>query len=124
MPQPATQPPARQVQPATAARFFDAPGDPARLRLLAFLLDGEHTAGECVAHVGLSQGRVSVHLACLAGRGYLACRRAGRYACYRVADPRVADLITLARAGRRHRHRPPHLPADRPSTRPHGATPP
>jgi DNA-binding transcriptional ArsR family regulator len=53
---------------------------------------------ECVAQVGLSQGRVSVHLACLAGCGYVQARRAGRNTYYRVADPRVADLVTLARS--------------------------
>jgi ArsR family transcriptional regulator, cadmium/lead-responsive transcriptional repressor len=82
----------------TVAKFFRALGDPTRLRLLEFLLEEEHTVSECVAHVGLSQGRVSVHLACLADCGYVACRRAGRNAFYRVADPRVAELVTLAHA--------------------------
>jgi DNA-binding transcriptional ArsR family regulator len=41
---------------------------------------------------------VSVHLACLADCRYVACRRAGRNAFYRVADPRVADLVVLAHA--------------------------
>jgi DNA-binding transcriptional ArsR family regulator len=80
------------------ARFFRALADPARLRLLEFLLPGEHTVTECVAHVGLSQGRVSAHLACLAGCGYVQARRQGRNAFYRVADPRVADLVVLARS--------------------------
>jgi len=84
----------------TVAKFFRALGDPTRLRLrlLEFLLRDEHTVSECIAHVGLSQGRVSVHLACLADCGYVACRRAGRNAFYRVADPRVADLVVLAHA--------------------------
>jgi DNA-binding transcriptional ArsR family regulator len=80
------------------AKFFRALGDPARLRLLEFLLDAEHTVTECVERIGLSQGRVSAHLACLAGCGYVQVRRAGRFAWYRVADPRVADLVTLARS--------------------------
>jgi DNA-binding transcriptional ArsR family regulator len=80
------------------ARFFRALGDPARLRLLAFLLDAEHTVTECVAYVGLSQSRVSAHLACLAECGYVQARRAGRFVHYRVADPRVADLVMLARS--------------------------
>jgi len=80
------------------ARFFRALSDPARLRLLEFLLPGEHTVTECVAQVGLSQGRVSAHLACLAGCGYVQARRQGRNAFYRVADPRVADLVVLARS--------------------------
>src|SRR5487761_1099562 len=80
------------------ARFFRALGDPARLRLLEFLLGGERTVTECVAQIGLSQGRVSSHLACLAGCGYVEGRRDGRFTRYKVADPRVADLVVLARS--------------------------
>src|SRR5262245_29333501 len=81
-----------------AAKFFRALGDPVRLRLLEFLLHDEHTVTECVAHVGLSQGRVSTHLACLSDCGYVAVRREGRFAHYKVSDPRVADLVLLARS--------------------------
>jgi DNA-binding transcriptional ArsR family regulator len=80
------------------ARFFRALGDPARLRLLEFLLPVEHTVSECVQHIGLSQGRVSSHLACLADCGYVQSRRVGRFTWYRVTDPRVADLVMLARS--------------------------
>lgn len=80
------------------AKFFRALGDPTRLRLLEFLLDGEHTVTDCVAVAGLSQGRVSTHLGCLADCGYLQVRREGRFAYYRVADPRVAQLVMLARS--------------------------
>jgi ArsR family transcriptional regulator, cadmium/lead-responsive transcriptional repressor len=80
------------------ARFFRALGDPARLRLLEFLLPAEHTVSECVRHIGLSQGRVSVHLSCLADCGYVQVRRSGRFAWYQVAEPRVADLVMLARS--------------------------
>lgn len=80
------------------AKFFRALGDPTRLRLLAFLLDEERTVTECVAHVGLSQGRVSSHLACLADCGYVRARRVGRHAFYRVTDARVAQLVLVARS--------------------------
>ncbi|TQR87728.1 winged helix-turn-helix transcriptional regulator [Mycobacterium hodleri] len=80
------------------AKFFRALGDPGRLRLLEFLLTSEHTVTECVNHVGLSQGRVSSHLACLSDCGYVQVRRSGRFAHYKVADPRVADLVVLARS--------------------------
>lgn len=82
----------------TVAKFFRALGDPNRLRLLEFLLDGEHSVSDCVLHIGLSQGRVSTHLACLADCGYVHARREGRWCYYRVADPRVAELVILARA--------------------------
>jgi DNA-binding transcriptional ArsR family regulator len=82
----------------TVARFFRALADPTRLRLLEFLMDGEHTVTECVELAGLSQGRVSSHLACLSDCGYVRVRRQGRFAYYRVTDSRVADLVLLARA--------------------------
>ncbi|MGH3864390.1 ArsR/SmtB family transcription factor [Actinokineospora sp.] len=80
------------------AKFFRALSDPARLRLLEFLLHDEHTVTECVAHVGLSQGRVSTHLGCLSDCGYVQVRREGRFAYYKVTDPRVAELVLLARS--------------------------
>lgn len=80
------------------AKFFRALADPARLRLLEFLLHSEHTVSECVAHIGLSQGRVSAHLACLSDCGYVQVRRQGRFAHYKAADPRVGELVLLARS--------------------------
>jgi DNA-binding transcriptional ArsR family regulator len=80
------------------AKLFRALGDPTRLRLLEYLLHEEHTVTECVTHVGLAQGRVSSHLGCLADCGYVQVRRVGRFAYYRVADPRVAELVLLAQS--------------------------
>jgi DNA-binding transcriptional ArsR family regulator len=80
------------------ARFFRALGDPARLRLLELLLQEEESVSECVAEVGLAQSRVSTHLGCLTDCGFVQARREGRYAYYRVADPRVAELVLLARS--------------------------
>ncbi|MHB1802346.1 MAG: ArsR/SmtB family transcription factor [Actinomycetes bacterium] len=78
------------------AKFFRALGDPTRLDLLVVLAErGEATGTECVARAGLSQGRVSAHLACLVSCGLLSLRREGRYAYYRVADPRVLPLLDL-----------------------------
>lgn len=83
---------------AVLTRFFRALGDPTRLRLLEFLLAGEHSVGDCVRHVGLAQSRVSSHLACLADCGYVRVRREGRFSYYRVTDPRVIEVVSLARA--------------------------
>jgi DNA-binding transcriptional ArsR family regulator len=84
------------LQRVGLARFFKVLADPTRLALLDFVLHEERTVSECVAHVGLSQGRVSAHLGCLAQCGFVEVRREGRFAYYRVADPRVADLVALA----------------------------
>lgn len=80
------------------ARFFRALADPTRIALVAFLLEGERTQSDCVDHVGLSQSRVSSHLACLVDCGYVAARREGRYVYYSVIDPRIADIVADARA--------------------------
>ncbi|GGZ72379.1 MULTISPECIES: ArsR/SmtB family transcription factor [Streptomyces] len=101
----ATAPPAREdVQEVpcthldTVAKFFRALADPTRLKLLEYILRGERTSADCVAHAGISQPRVSVHLSCLADCGYVTARRDGKKLRYSVGDPRVADLIVLARS--------------------------
>lgn len=97
-PEPVALLPTEANGPEMMAKFFRALGDSARLRLLEFLLHDEHTVTECVEHVGLSQGRVSTHLGCLADCGYVQVRRQGRFAHYTVVDPRVAELVLLARS--------------------------
>jgi ArsR family transcriptional regulator, cadmium/lead-responsive transcriptional repressor len=82
----------------TVARFFRALSDPTRLRLLEFILEGERTSAECVEHAGISQPRVSVHLSCLVDCGYVVARREGRRLRYSVGDPRVVDVVVLARS--------------------------
>jgi DNA-binding transcriptional ArsR family regulator len=83
---------------AVIAKFFRALGDPNRLRLLEFVLHEERSVSECVEHIGLAQGRVSTHLACLADCGFVEVRRDGRFTRYKVTDPRVAELVLLGRA--------------------------
>ncbi|WP_343577760.1 metalloregulator ArsR/SmtB family transcription factor [Mycobacterium sp.] len=83
---------------ATVARFFRALSDPARLKILEYILAGERTVAECVEHAGVTQPRVSIHLACLTDCGYVVARRDGRKLRYSVGDPRVAELVMLARS--------------------------
>jgi DNA-binding transcriptional ArsR family regulator len=97
-PRPPTLLPADPTGRAVIAKFFRALGDPTRLRLLEFVLTDEKSVSECVEFAGLAQGRVSSHLACLADCGFVQVRREGRFAYYRVVDPRVADLVLLARS--------------------------
>lgn len=78
------------------AAFFRGLDDPTRVLILNLLLGGEKNVGELVAAVGSPQGRVSAHLACLRGCGYVATRRAGRSVYYRLADDRVRALLRIA----------------------------
>ncbi len=78
------------------AKFFRALGDPTRLRILQLVLDEEKNVSELVRLVGSPQGRVSSHLSCLRWCGYVTARREGRRVYYRVADPRVRELLLVA----------------------------
>jgi DNA-binding transcriptional ArsR family regulator len=79
------------------ARFFNGLADPTRLRIVTLLLERPHTVGEIVARLGLRQSRVSNALVCLKWCGFVEARREGRYMWYVVADPRIRELLGLAR---------------------------
>jgi DNA-binding transcriptional ArsR family regulator len=79
-------------------RFFQVLSDPTRLKIIHLLLDGEKHVSELVAAVGLSQGRVSNHLSCLRWCGYVETRREGKRIYYRIADPRIPQILRLADA--------------------------
>ena len=69
------------------AEVFAAMGDPTRLRLLRFLLDGEHCVSQCTEELGVVQSGVSKHLARLVRVGLVTRRPAGRRTYHRVSDP-------------------------------------
>lgn len=79
------------------SRFFQVLADPVRVAIVELLLDGEKNVSELVASLGVGQGRVSSHLACLRWCGFIGARRDGKYVYYRVTDPRVYDMMDLAR---------------------------
>jgi DNA-binding transcriptional ArsR family regulator len=79
------------------AKYFRALGDPTRLRVLELLGEGERSVGELVARLGLSQPKVSNHLACLRWCGFVSTRREHRTIHYRLADERVRQIVVLAR---------------------------
>lgn len=79
------------------AKYFRGLGDPTRLRVLQLLeAAGELSAGELVRRLGLPQATVSTHLGCLRWCGFVATRREQRSVIYRLADPRVSELVALA----------------------------
>lgn len=80
------------------AKFFHGLSDLTRLKIVELLLvEGELNVSDLVDALGQSQSRVSNHLACLRWCGYVGSRREGKYIYYRVTDPRVRQLVELAR---------------------------
>lgn len=71
---------------------FKALGEPARLRLLMALRNGEKSVGELVDITGLGQANVSKHLQQLQSCGYISRRKEGTFAYYAIAH---ADVFVL-----------------------------
>jgi DNA-binding transcriptional ArsR family regulator len=79
-------------------RFFRGLGNAQRLRVLEALFDGEKSVGELASETGIPQSQVSAGLNCLKWCGFVAARPEGRWVYYRLADPRVRQILDLARA--------------------------
>lgn len=81
------------------ARFFNGFANSTRLSILLLLArQGETKVGDLVTELDAPQPRVSDHLRCLAGCGYVQVRRTGRNAYYSIADERVLEVLSLGEA--------------------------
>jgi DNA-binding transcriptional ArsR family regulator len=79
------------------ADFFRLLGHPARVRILELLRDGERSVGDLQAALGLDSSGTSQHLTAMRRQGLLDSRREGTSVYYRVKDPRVFQLLEVAR---------------------------
>ncbi|HVA87369.1 MAG TPA: metalloregulator ArsR/SmtB family transcription factor [Candidatus Saccharimonadales bacterium] len=80
------------------ASFFQGLADPTRVRILELLAERPRTVTELQAELGVAQGRVSSHLACLRWCGYVLAVADGRYNRYQLVDPRVREILAGAEA--------------------------
>lgn len=83
------------------AEYFGLLSEPARLRILHCLCNGELSVNEVVEASGLSQANTSRHLNLLYRADVVARRRDGSQVFYRIVDPNFSDLcrtvcITIA----------------------------
>lgn len=79
------------------AQLFRVLGHPVRIRILELLSDGERTVGDLQALLALDSSGTSQHLAALRQQGVLEARRAGTSVYYSIRDPRVSQLLAVAR---------------------------
>ena len=76
------------------ADVLRALGNERRLMILCKLLEkGEATVGSLVDAVGISQSALSQHLAKMREEGIVAFRRESQTLWYRIADPRIEQLM-------------------------------
>ena len=91
----------KTLRPALAAdQVFRALSDRTRLRILQILSSGERCVCDIVEVLGLSQPKVSRHLAYLRRAGLVVSRREGQWSYYQLAAARTsfdAKLIACVR---------------------------
>jgi ArsR family transcriptional regulator len=80
-----------------AARCLRALAHPSRLAIIHLLGQGERSVQELEKVLGASQSNVSQHLNLLKDKEILVSRRSAQQVFYRLANPRLLDLIGLTR---------------------------
>ena len=79
-----------------AAAIFKALSDPARLKTLLILADGERNVSELAEMEGDKTGTVSARLQVLLNARLVTRRREGQTVIYAIADDHVLNLVTNA----------------------------
>jgi len=86
------------------AEFFRALGHPARIRLLEVLSErGAQSVQNLQARLDLDQPIVSQQLARLRAGGIVTARKEGTTVLYALANPRIAEILSVAKAILGHR---------------------
>ncbi len=80
---------------AQVAERFRALGEPARLRIVRALMDGELSVGALVDRTGLGQANVSKHLQVLHRYDFVTRRRDGAFVHYSLAGTDVFKLCDI-----------------------------
>ena len=80
------------------ADFFKTLGHPARIRVLELLRDGERPVAELIPEVGIEASHLSQQLGILRRANILQVRKEGAAVLYSVTDPRIFELLEVAKA--------------------------
>ena len=83
-----------QQQVADLAEVFHLMGDPSRLSILLFVLDGPRAVAEIAAATGLSASLVSHHLRLLRAGRLVRAERRGKQVFYTVDDAHIRSVLT------------------------------
>ncbi|HHE55902.1 MAG TPA: ArsR family transcriptional regulator [Caldithrix abyssi] len=78
------------------ARFFMALASDQRLRILQLLKEGEKNSQEIISELLLDPSVVSRHIMMLRNVGLVEAYKQGVTMYFKIADPRVFDIIELA----------------------------
>lgn len=79
------------------AELFRVLGHPARVRILQLLAEEERNVGELQVALDLDSSATSQHLGTLRRQRLVEGRREGTNVVYRLTDPKISALLTVAR---------------------------
>lgn len=79
------------------AELFKALANPARIRVLEVLAEGEQSVSDLAPLVGLELSHLSQQLGVLRRAGLVATRKEGSSVFYAMKDPLVAELLAVAK---------------------------
>jgi DNA-binding transcriptional ArsR family regulator len=73
--------------------FHKALGNPVRIQIVDFLVDGEQCQCEIFPRIGLAQSTVSAYLTKMVKAGILNYRRDGTRKMYSIASPDIKKIV-------------------------------
>jgi DNA-binding transcriptional ArsR family regulator len=79
------------------AEFFKALAHPTRIRILELLKDGEKSVSELQLALASEGSTASQQLAILRMKNLVDTRKSGNLIYYRLRDPRINELLAVAR---------------------------
>ena len=103
---------AKKAKPFAVDLLFRALSDPTRLRLLNLIADKEICVCYFVEILGISQPKISRHLAYLRRAGIAAARRQGRWMHYRLVIPQDAVASSILNETLKHLRERPDMQRD------------
>jgi ArsR family transcriptional regulator len=77
------------------AEIFQGLAHPTRIAMVEALRDGERTAGQLTAELGLEQANASQHLAALRARHIVVARKEGNQVYYALRDPALIEVLDI-----------------------------
>ncbi len=79
------------------AQIFQGLAHPTRIAIVEALCEGERTAGQLIAQLGIEQANASQHFAVLRSKQLVAIRKVGNQVYYSLRDPVLVDVLRILR---------------------------
>ena len=79
------------------AQVFQALAHPTRIAIVEALCNGEKTAGQLIAELGVDQANASQHFAVLRAKQIITARKAGNQVFYSLRDPVLIEVLQILR---------------------------